>query len=86
MPLCGEAAANAGTCAATSQIGTVTVAAGAGSEPYTFTGRAYLTGPYDGAPYGLSIVVPAVAGPYDLGEVVTRAAHRASACTAAGSP
>ncbi len=73
VPLCPEAEANAGTCAATSQIGTVTVAAGAGSEPYTFTGRAYLTGPYAGAPYGLSVVVPAVAGPYDLGEVVTRA-------------
>ncbi len=74
VPLCLEAQANAGTCAAPSQIGTVTVAAGAGSEPYTFTGRAYLTGPYGGAPYGLSVVVPAVAGPYDLGEVVTRAA------------
>jgi hypothetical protein len=73
VPLCPEAEANAGTCAATSQIGTVTVAAGAGGEPYTFTGRAYLTGPYAGAPYGLSVVVPAVAGPYDLGEVVTRA-------------
>jgi hypothetical protein len=73
VPLCGEAQANAGTCPATSQIGTVTVAAGAGEEPYSFTGRAYLTGPYNGAPYGLSVVVPAVAGPYDLGEVKTRA-------------
>jgi hypothetical protein len=73
VPLCGEPAANAGSCPATSQIGTVTVAAGAGSEPYSFTGNAYLTGPYGGAPYGLSIVVPAVAGPYNLGEVVTRA-------------
>jgi hypothetical protein len=73
VPLCPEAQANAGTCAATSQIGTVTVAAGAGSEPYAFSGRAYLTGPYAGAPYGLSIVVPAVAGPYNLGEVVRRA-------------
>jgi hypothetical protein len=73
VPLCSEAAANAGSCSAASQIGTVTVAAGAGSEPYTFTGRAYLTGPYGGAPYGLSVVVPAVAGPYNLGEVKTRA-------------
>jgi hypothetical protein len=74
VPLCGEPAASAGACPATSQIGTVTVAAGAGSEPYSFAGRAYLTGPYNGAPYGLSIVVPAVAGPYDLGDVITRAA------------
>ena len=73
VPLCGEPAANAGKCPETSQIGTVTVTAGAGSEPYSFTGRAYLTGPYGSAPYGLSIVVPAVAGPYNLGEVVTRA-------------
>jgi hypothetical protein len=73
VPLCGEPQASAGTCPVTSQIGTVTVTAGAGSEPYSFAGRAYLTGPYGTAPYGLSIVVPAVAGPYNLGEVVTRA-------------
>jgi hypothetical protein len=73
VPLCGEPAANAGTCPAASEIGSVTVAAGAGSEPYSFDGRAYLTGPYGGAPYGLSVVVPAEAGPYDLGQVVTRA-------------
>jgi hypothetical protein len=73
VPLCAEPAANAGSCPATSEIGTVSVAAGAGGEPYVFTGHAYLTGPYGGDPYGLSIVVPAVAGPYNLGEVVTRA-------------
>jgi hypothetical protein len=73
VPLCGEAQANAGSCPAASQIGTVAVAAGAGSEPYSFTGQAFLTGPYDNDPYGLSVVVPAVAGPYDLGDVVTRA-------------
>jgi len=73
VPLCGEPQANAGTCPQGSQIGTVAVAAGAGSEPYVFNGLAYLTGPYGGAPYGLSVVVPAVAGPYDLGDVVTRA-------------
>jgi hypothetical protein len=73
VPLCAEPQAAAGTCSTASEIGTVTVAAGAGAEPYTFTGRVYLTGPYDGAPYGMSIVVPAVAGPYDFGNVVTRA-------------
>jgi hypothetical protein len=73
VPLCGEAEANAGTCSVGSQIGSVTVAAGSGSSPYTFYGQAYLTGPYNGAPYGMSIVVPAVAGPFNLGLVVTRA-------------
>jgi hypothetical protein len=73
VTLCGEPQASQGSCSPVSQIGTVSVAAGAGGEPFTFTGSAYLTGPYDGAPYGLSIVVPAIAGPFNLGNVVTRA-------------
>ncbi len=73
VTLCGEAQANAGTCSAASQIGTATVSAGAGPSPYTFTGPVFMTGPYHGAPFGLSVAVPAVAGPFDLGTVVTRA-------------
>src|ERR1019366_8554339 len=69
---CAEAQANAGTCTSASQIGTVAVAAGSG-EPYPFKGKVYLTGPYEGAPYGLSIVVPAVSGPFNLGNVIARA-------------
>lgn len=68
---CGEAEANAGTCPGTSQIGVVNVTAGSGSG-YGFVGQVYLTGPYGGAPFGLSVVVPAVAGPFNLGNVVTR--------------
>ncbi|MHB8531702.1 MAG: hypothetical protein ACYDC2_03170 [Solirubrobacteraceae bacterium] len=71
---CAEAQANAGSCAGSSRIGYATVLAGSGSAPYRFTGPVYLTGPYGGAPYGLSIAVPAVAGPFNLGTVVTRAA------------
>ena len=76
MPLCPEANAAAGTCADASRIGTVTVAAGAGSEPFALAGPAYLTGPYKGAPYGMTMVIRAIAGPYDLGTVVVRSAIR----------
>jgi hypothetical protein len=68
-----EAQAGTGGCPASSRIGTVRALAGAGSAPYQFEGSAYLTGPYGGAPYGLAIVVPAVAGPFNLGNVVTHA-------------
>ncbi len=73
VPLCGEAQASAGECPASSQIGVVAVQAGAGSQPYMFSGSVYLTGPYNGSPYGLSIVVPAQAGPFNLGNVKSRA-------------
>lgn len=74
IPLCADAAAAAGTCGEGSRIGSVEVAAGAGPSPFGLKGRVYLTGPYGGGPYGLSIVVPAVAGPFDFGLVVVRAA------------
>jgi hypothetical protein len=73
-PLCEEPQASNGGCSPASQIGTVGVTAGAGPTPYAFSGPVYLTGPYNGAPYGLSIVVPAVAGPFNLGNVITRGA------------
>jgi hypothetical protein len=74
VSLCAEPAAGAGTCSAASQIGVAKVLVGAGSEPYPFEGPVFLTGPYGGAPYGLSIPVLAAAGPFNLGTVVTRAA------------
>jgi hypothetical protein len=74
VTLCGEPQAQAGTCSSASQIGVATVTAGAGPEPYPFSGPVFLTGPYAGAPYGLSIPVAAVAGPFNFGTVITRAA------------
>jgi hypothetical protein len=71
IPQCAEAPANAGTCPVASKIGTATVTAGSGT-PFPFAGNVYLTGPYQGAPYGLSIAVPVVAGPFNLGTEVTR--------------
>jgi hypothetical protein len=73
VTLCQEPQAAAGTCAETSKIGSVNLTAGSGSEPYPFSGSVYLTGPVQGAPYGLSIVVPAVAGPFNLGNVHVQA-------------
>ncbi|HEX4806895.1 MAG TPA: hypothetical protein VFU94_13435 [Conexibacter sp.] len=71
--LCSDADANAGSCPDGSKIGGATVAAGPGSNPFYITnGRVYITGPYKGAPFGLSIVVPAIAGPFNLGNVVVR--------------
>jgi hypothetical protein len=74
VALCEEPRARAGSCPEASRIGTTTVAAGAGSHPFWLSGRVYLTGPYNGAPFGLSIVVPAKAGPFNLGNEVVRAA------------
>lgn len=82
VPLCPGAQAATGTCPAASRIGTTTVLAGSGSQPITQSGGVYLTGPYAGAPFGLSIVVPAVAGPFDLGTVVVRGAIQVDKTTA----
>lgn len=72
--LCPDAKAATGTCAETSRIGSVTAATGAGANPPSLPGRVYITDGYKGQPFGLSIVVPAIAGPFDLGTVVVRAA------------
>jgi hypothetical protein len=83
VPLCGEPQADLGTCSASSQIGEMTVAAGPGSHPYYQKGQVFLTGPYKGAPFGLSIVVPTKAGPFNLGDVVVRARINVDPSTAA---
>jgi hypothetical protein len=78
VPLCSDAEAAPGACPAGSQIGTVTAAAGVGGAPLWIPqpGKAptavYLAGPYKGAPYSVVAVVPAQAGPFDLGAVVNR--------------
>ncbi len=73
VKLCEEPQAASGQCPAESQIGTVTVSAGLGGDPFPVeTGKAYITGPYEGDPFGVDVVVPAVAGPFNLGTEVVR--------------
>jgi hypothetical protein len=59
------------SCPAGSELGLAHVGVGAGA-PFYATGHAYLAGPYDGAPFSVVVITPAVAGPLDLGAVVVR--------------
>ncbi|HEX5713551.1 MAG TPA: hypothetical protein VFX85_09585 [Solirubrobacterales bacterium] len=73
----GAAQHAAPSCPAASRVGGVTVSAGGGSSPFNLeTGRAYLAGPYKGAPLSLAAITPALAGPFDLGSVLVRSALR----------
>ena len=90
VQLCPEPQASNGTCGAQSLIGHTTVGAGPGSQPFYVPGNVFLTGPYKGQPFGLSIVTHALAGPFDLGNVIVRAAihvdPHTSALTVVGDP
>jgi hypothetical protein len=55
-------------------VGTTGIDAGSGPTPFHTNGKAYLAGPYKGAPISMVFVTPAAAGPFDLGTVVVRAA------------
>jgi hypothetical protein len=72
VPLCPAANVSAGTCPASSRIGGVEATAGPGSDPLQLPGTVYLGQGFGPYPFSLSVVVPAVAGPYDLGNVKVR--------------
>jgi uncharacterized repeat protein (TIGR01451 family) len=79
VPLCPEPQASTGECSEASQIGHTVVEAGPGPYPLDVPqpgeppAPIYLTGSYEGAPYGLDIVVPLHVGPFVLKTQVVRA-------------
>ncbi len=80
IPRCEGADAETGHCPAASRIGKTVVADGAGPDPLWVPQPGkdptaiYLGGPYKGAPLSIVAVVPAQAGPFDLGLEVVRSA------------
>jgi len=96
VPKCGEAEIEAArtrsgrdelagsSCPPGSQIGTVVGGAGVGSALTYVEGKVYLAGPFKGDRLSAVAVVPAVAGPFDLGTVVTRVALRLNPTTYRG--
>jgi hypothetical protein len=68
----GEAERKDPSCPKDSRIGVAKVEAGTGPSPLQIEGDAYLAGPHKGASLSILIVTPAIAGPFDLGNVVVR--------------
>jgi hypothetical protein len=94
IPYCSEAdlasaAASSGkaqqansSCSTKSMIGTTSTESGTGPNPLKLGGKAFLAGPYKGAPLSMAVITPAVSGPFDLGTVVVRVALNVSPSTA----
>ena len=70
------------SCPAASEVGSVNVGAGSGPNPLHVSGHVYMAGPYKGAPLSFAVITPALAGPFDLGTVVTRVALKVDPETA----
>lgn len=94
IPYCSEAAISAAiastgkaeqanpSCSSESQIGTTSTDSGTGADPLKISGKAYLAGPYKGAPLSMVVITPALEGPFDLGTVVVRVALNVNPATA----
>jgi hypothetical protein len=74
VPLCEEPLIAQAKCTTASEIGKATVKVGSGGAPTEFSGPVYLTGPTNGAPYGMAVVISVTAGPFSLGNDIVRTA------------
>jgi hypothetical protein len=89
VPLCTNAQADANACPAASKIGHTVVESGSGPYPLVVPqpgqepASIYLTESYDGAPFGLSIVVPLHVGPFVLPTQRVRARIKVNPTTSA---
>jgi hypothetical protein len=70
----GEDELAAPSCPLNSEVGHLLAGAGVGPALTYVPGKIYFAGPYQGAPLSVVAIVPAVAGPFDLGTVVVREA------------
>ncbi len=73
VPVCPEGEAATG-CPEASRVGQAVLRVGVGPLPLPVTGRVFLAGPYEGAPFSLSVEAPFHAGPFDLGVLRSRLA------------
>lgn len=76
IPECAAPEAAAGACAPASQLGTVTLQAGAGDRPLKLTGGVFRTAAPDGAFAGATISADVQLGDLDLGRFVAPATLR----------
>jgi uncharacterized repeat protein (TIGR01451 family) len=60
------------SCPASAEIGSTDVGSGVGQVLTYIAGKAYLAGPYQGAPLSMVVITPILAGPYDLGVIAVR--------------
>jgi hypothetical protein len=72
VPLCPVATANAGNCTDQNKVGTVDTEIGQYGQKLALPGTVYLTEGIGGDIAGMSIKVPAQAGPYNLGDYITQ--------------
>ena len=72
------------SCPASSAVGRVLAGGGVGSALTYVPGSLYLAGPYKGTQLSVVAIVPAVAGPFDVGTVVTRVGLRLNPVTYEG--